>query len=318
MRRHLGAIAAVLALGLTFTPGAAALEEVGDPCVGNDVEAGGPAMVVLNNRGSSPFMQPSVPPEHKYVITRWRVQVGPGIGPLQQQLVASDQVGEEEDVKVGESAVETLVAGSNEFATRVPVSEYDHVGLRGPEQTVICHQEMNVAGRVAGNWAVGERRQMELLVNVGVPVVVRVERDADGDGFGDETQDGCPAAAALQTACPALGLTTSREVKQRAILVRSSTTNVSTVQATGQVSWGVRRIGGGKRRVTVGLSAGSPRVVEAGIATTFRLPFPRAVQRRLYRLTPKRSLLARLTFSVTDVYGTSVEKELTVRLRGRG
>jgi hypothetical protein len=30
-----------------------------------------------------------------------------------------------------------------------------------------------------------------------------VEPDADGDGFGDETQDGCPAQAGLQTACPA-------------------------------------------------------------------------------------------------------------------
>src|SRR5262249_55804628 len=29
-----------------------------------------------------------------------------------------------------------------------------------------------------------------------------VEPDADGDGFGDETQDGCPTNASIQTACP--------------------------------------------------------------------------------------------------------------------
>jgi hypothetical protein len=318
MRRSLAAITAGLALGSMVTPGAAALEEIGDPCLGSAVESGGPTMLVLNNQGSSPFMQPGVPPEHKYVITRWRVQVGPGIGPLRQQLVASSQVGEEEDVKVGESAVETLVAGNNEFSTRLAVSEYDHIGLRGPEQTLICNQEGNVAGRVAGEWPSGERRHLDLLVHVGVPVVVRVERDRDLDGFGDETQDGCPATAALQTACPTLSLTASREVKKRAILVRASTTNGSTVQAVGRVGWGVRRIGGGKRRVTVGLSAGAPRAVEAGITTTFRLPLPPPVQRRLDRLPRKQRLRANLTVSVTDVYGTSVETKLIVRLRGRG
>jgi hypothetical protein len=30
-----------------------------------------------------------------------------------------------------------------------------------------------------------------------------IEADADGDGFGDETQDACPTDAATQDACPA-------------------------------------------------------------------------------------------------------------------
>jgi hypothetical protein len=36
----------------------------------------------------------------------------------------------------------------------------------------------------------------EVLVNADV------EPDADGDGFGDETQDGCPTDASIQGACP--------------------------------------------------------------------------------------------------------------------
>ena len=32
-----------------------------------------------------------------------------------------------------------------------------------------------------------------------------IEADADGDGFGDETQDQCPAAASTQGPCPGLG-----------------------------------------------------------------------------------------------------------------
>jgi len=307
----------VLALGLTLTPGASALEQFGNPCVADDTEAGA-TMIGLSNQGSEPFGQPVVPPEHRFVITRWRVQVGPGIGPLAQQLVASHQVGEEDDVKVGESAVETVVAGTNEFATRIPVSEYDHIGLRGPGQTLICHQALNTAGRVKGEWPTGEQRHFEVLVGVGVPATAWVERDADGDGYGDETQDGCPASAAIQAACPALVVSTRRQVKRRAILVGVTASNASTAQVFGQVAWRVRQPGGGQRRLTVGLSAGAPRALAAGTAGSFRLPLPKPVKRRLQRLTPKQSLRANLSLDVTDVFGASLRRKLTVRLHGRG
>lgn len=41
------------------------------------------------------------------------------------------------------------------------------------------------------------------LLNTRLNVAATVEPDADGDLFGDETQDGCPMNAAVQTACPA-------------------------------------------------------------------------------------------------------------------
>ena len=155
----------------------------------------GRRLISLNNQGSEPFMQPNVPPEGKSVITSWRVQVGPGLGPLQRRLVVSHQVGEEEDVRAGESAVETVVAGSNEFASRIPVSEYDHVGLRGPVETLICHKPMNVAGRVAGEWATGERRHFDVLVGIGVPVVLQV---------GCPTRTATAMATSPRTAAPRL------------------------------------------------------------------------------------------------------------------
>jgi hypothetical protein len=80
----------------------------------------------------------------------------------------------------------------------LPVWADDHVGLRGPVETLICHKAMNVAGRVAGGWGTGQSRHFDVLVDIGVPVVVRVEPDQDNDGYGDLTQDGCPASAALR------------------------------------------------------------------------------------------------------------------------
>jgi hypothetical protein len=42
-----------------------------------------------------------------------------------------------------------------------------------------------------------------------------IEPDADGDGFGDETQDACPSSPAVQTACPATKPCTALEGKPR-------------------------------------------------------------------------------------------------------
>jgi hypothetical protein len=325
VRRYLVATAVAAALCLLAAPGASALMEVGNPCVADGTEADA-TVLGLSNQGSLPFMQPVAPPEGAHVITRWRVQVGPGIGPVAQQLVASHQVGEESDRKVGESAVETLVAGSNEFATRIPVSEYDHIGLRGPEQTLICHQQMNTAGRLKGAFAIGETRRFEVLVHIGAPVIARVEPDRDGDGYGDETQDGCPWNAALQTECPPVTpKVDSVTPKQSAILVAVGVSSQATVQVFGQVSWQVRQKSGqgggharkGDRGLTVGLSAGAARTVPPGTVVSFRLPLTKAVLRRLSRLTPRQALRVQVTIRTTDLAGRENDRLLTVKLRGR-
>ncbi|HEU5063796.1 MAG TPA: hypothetical protein VFT79_11700 [Solirubrobacterales bacterium] len=311
-RRLRPIVLTVVAAALLPVPAAEAFSEVGNPCVGDDTEVGA-TMIALTNQGSEPFMQPNVPPEGKSVITRWRVLVGPGIGPLQQQLIASHQVGEEEDIRVGESAIETVGAGSNEFATRIPVSEYDHIGLRGPAETLICHREMNVAGRVKGNWATGETRHFEVLVHVGVPVVARVEPDRDGDGHGDETQDGCPTSAALQTPCPLLTVRTRREVKPNAILVRVTTSNESAVQVLGRVGWQMKA-----RYRVFGLGEKTPRMIPAGGTGVFRLRLWPAVKRRLEQMPPRRSLRVKVAVGVTDAFGAVIRKRLLVRLPGGG
>lgn len=309
----LGALAALL----LHVPAASAISaDAGNPCVGDDTEAGA-TMIGLNNQGSEPFMQPNVPPEGRSVITGWRVQVAPGIGPLQQQLVVSHQVGEEEDVRTAESALEAVVPGNNEFATRIPVSEYDHIGLRGPEQTLICHREMNVAGRVEGNWADGEARHFEILVHVGVPVVARVEADRDDDGYGDLSQDGCPASAALQAPCPVLGLRTSRVVKPNAVLVQVIPSNESSVQVLGQIRWQEKRPNGGKRLRTFGLGEKTPRTIAGSATGVFRLKLRGAVVRHLKQIPPKQQLRLKVRVSTTDVFGAVVVKRLEIRLRGR-
>ena len=307
---------AVLGTVLFHAPAAGAYSQVGNSCVGDDSEAG-TTMVVLNNQGNDLGVWPQVLPEGKSVITSWQVQVGAGIGPVQQQLVVSHRVDEEEEVKVAVSAVETVVPGSNEFSSRIPVSEYDHVGLYGPVETLFCHQERNISGRVGGEWAIGKKKPVAGIVGIGVPVVARVESDRDKDGYGDESQDGCPASAALQTPCPVLSVKTRQEIKRNAALIRVTTTNESSVQVLGQVQWQEKHPNGGGRLRTFGLGEKAPRMIAAGATGVFRLQLWGAIKRHLEQLPPKRGLRIKVRVGVTDVFGAVTVKTLSVRLPGR-
>jgi hypothetical protein len=312
-------MAGLVSLAVT-APHATALEEIGNPCVADDTEPG-TTMLGLSNQGSLPFMQSQVPPEHKFVITRWRVQVEPGIGPLQQQLVAWHHVAEEDAVTIGESALETVVAGSNEFATRIPVSEYENVGLRGPEQTLICNQEMNTAGRVNGVWPRGEARHFEVLVHVGVPVVVRVERDLDGDGYGDETQDQCPSSVHFQGPCLNVSIDSHVVKIQRGAILVDATTNVETrMEVRGEAVW--PRYGRSLKGVPLRIVAlnGGIQQMAPGAVAVFRVPLPKAVIRRLNRTRPRERVKVTLFVArldrLTELPGR-VTKTLTVKLPGR-
>jgi hypothetical protein len=115
-------------------------------------------------------------------------------------------------VLVGRSDLESFIAGIvNSFATRLPVSGGEILGLRG-ENAARTYDGMtgdNVLELSGGDPAPGETRSA-----VGAPdpvtlvnVFASLEADADGDGFGDETQDQCPTSATTQGPCPTTAIT---------------------------------------------------------------------------------------------------------------
>ncbi len=109
---------------------------------------------------------------------------------------------------VRRSDLESFTAGIvNSFATRLPVSGGDRLGLRS-ENAASRYGGVsgdNVLELAGGDPAPGETRgavpgppESATLVNVAAVL----EADADGDGFGDETQDQCPTNATTQGPCP--------------------------------------------------------------------------------------------------------------------
>jgi hypothetical protein len=145
------------------------------------------------------------------------------------------------------------------------------------------------------------------------------EPDRDGDGYGDETEDGCPWNAAIQTECPPVTVKVrATTVTARAITIKLGVSSEARIQVFGQVSWQVRQPHGGERGLTVGLSAGAPRTVLPETVASFRAPLTKTVLRRLGRISSQQSLRARMTIRITDLAGRENDRVLSVKLHGQG
>jgi hypothetical protein len=319
VRRMHSACAALAAVAATLlgvgAAGASASQEVGSTCVANATRPNSTALVLYTNGALVP--QPNVIPAG--VITRWKVQAPADQAPIQQRLVVNRQVGEQDDSKVGESALETIGPGTNEFATRVPAPEYAHVGLTGPDGALYCEGvSMDTAGIVDGAWPVGETRHFGVEADDSVPVVAVVEPDRDGDGYGDETQDGCPQGAAYQSACPLVHLGAVARAKPGAIFVDVTPSAEAKIYAWGKVGWRTSTRSGKSHPQTVELGPTKYKWVAGGVAERIKLPLPKGVIRRLNRIPARETLRAKVFVHSIDLAGRPSTENLGVALRGRG
>ncbi|HWM62473.1 MAG TPA: hypothetical protein VNP96_00605 [Solirubrobacterales bacterium] len=319
MRKRLGAaIAAISTALLLLAPGAQASTEAGWNCTANGSKAGWTLLATPQE----PLPVSPLVKESPGVIVGWVVRVGPGLGQFAQQLGVFRESGGGQYTKVAESAVETFPEGFTQYPARIPVQKGDLLGLHGPTETLYCH--VGPSALFEGGIAVGETKAFVTEGAFKPPVSAVVEGDLDGDGYGDQSQDGCPTSALFQTECPIVALDIDAvEVRHRAILVEVGVNSETSVEALGEVRWTVRpkARGGAKpsskgRRVRVGLSAPA-RTVLPGTTAVLRVPLPRSVRQRLDRLAPQRALRARIDVKGTNLVPYVGTQELKVELPGR-
>jgi hypothetical protein len=160
------------------------------------------------------FAVPNIPGSPgRGVIVRWRVKGA--TGPLRLRVLRPGPSGR---VVAASSAVATAAAADVQtFGTRIPVSTGDLIGLDllggtlgerifiaayplAPVPTVTAVQDQWTPPLADGAVAPAPTDVFEGFEWV---YNADIEPDADGDGFGDETQDLCAADATRQTACVA-------------------------------------------------------------------------------------------------------------------
>ncbi len=325
MRRRLGlstsiALAALL-LGAS-SASAAVSDEAGWHCAADGSRAGWTLLAgPLPDSPYSPLIK-----ESPGVIVSWNVRVGAGLSPLAQQLVVFRPVnGGAEYMKVAESPSETFGEKTEAVPTRIPVQAGDLIGLHGPEATFICSDQGSPAPTLfEGDVGLGETRAFKVEPGARSPVGAVVESDADGDGYGDASQDRCPESALFQTTCPLVALDIGTvTVKPRAILIEVGNNTQASVEARGKVRWttGTKKNGQAKpsspRQVKVKLHSTSAMTVMPGTTVVLRVPLRKPILRQLDRLRPQQALRARINIVATNLVHASGTHELKVRLPGR-
>ena len=234
MRKRLTiAIGVLAAASCLYASGAGAATQVGNECAAtNLVPFAATSVQIAGNAGGLP-----IPIPEAGVITSWRINAAPFAEHEVQYLKVMRPTGIPNSfATVGESeAAPVRHPGVNAFLTRITVAAGDHLGTFGTPGTFFCvtgnpGDEMGVA---EGNPPIGTREVFTPGATTQAALAATVEPDVDGDGYGDETQDGCPQSAPLQNVCPPLALSIHGIAGRRAatILVSAGTTSTVTVSA---------------------------------------------------------------------------------------
>lgn len=142
------------------------------------------------------------------VVVRWRVEAVNGDTGTPVRLRVIRDEGGGAFVGVGASASRTIPTtglGTFTFASRVPIAAGEQVALdvEPPSTELLLIAAAATVDGVLGRWQppLGDEAR-STAASVGEATFnADVEQDADGDGFGDETQDDCPGETGASNGC---------------------------------------------------------------------------------------------------------------------
>ncbi len=313
MRKRLaiGVLSAAMAASLIAASAASAATEFGDACAADNAE-GAPLTFTEISHPENPL--PTAAPVSG-VLTRWQMNVAPGAPfPFPVTLkVLRLNAGPPPTATVQGEASGTLVGSSNSFGTRIPVQAGDRIGSAagGPLGAPICKTSTSGTIAVSVDSVPGAppTKYLESSEELRVPLVGVIEPDVDGDGYGDETQDGCPQSAAYQTPCPVVKIDTVNLTGRKATTVVVATSLDAPVSVSGTVKLGK----GGKLTLKA-----KGRTVAAGRFTRFKLNFPAKLKKRLKELPPKKKLTLKIAAKAANVAGVLSTDKSRAKLKGQG
>lgn len=163
------------------------------------------------------------------VITSWTTNPGPNTGTSTRlEVVRESGSG---NAVVGESDVQANIPAHNSasFPTRIAVQAGDVLGLEIAQGATVFCASGGVTGSDLttrssdpgpGNTFPQNQTQGSFLVDVSA----KVEADADGDGFGDESQDKCPTVPGSVQGCPNADLAITKTASAATVAAGSNVT----------------------------------------------------------------------------------------------
>ena len=197
-------------IGLSGPTSASAATQLGTTVVPND--CGMATVLQITSTGAS-YTAPI-----DGVLTAWSYRAAAAVSTTVRLKVGTFAPGAPGTMTIsGQSEPQLVPANTaSTFSTRVRINAGETIGvaaLTSAPMTMIC-----LSGNPAGNamaFAGGDDVQPGTPTPASTQnfyvadVAATLEPDADNDGFGDETQDGCPTEASVQDACPVAPDTTA-------------------------------------------------------------------------------------------------------------
>jgi len=189
-------------LGSTFSPNTGCTS--GDTFIQEATPAGAPSY-------AAPFSG---------VISSWSYQATAN-ALMTMKLKVARAAGGTNYTTVGESTTQTPAANTtNTYPTRIAVQAGDVIGFyqtNGGQPNICGMGGLTAAdqyGITGGDPAPGTTASYLTNITVRYDVSAQLERDADGDGYGDETQDVCFTDPSTQGACPAPTIAGTAQIGQ--------------------------------------------------------------------------------------------------------
>jgi hypothetical protein len=318
MSNRFGAFLVMVLIGASLmgSSSASAATEFGDPCVADEVTESGPVTLFEISAAANP-LPPAAPSAG--VITKWKVNVIPVPASIQETLKILRLDAGAKSAQIIAEDPRTVFGGSNSFDVRIPVQAGDRLATFGPSEfgTLYCETtDINaIAGFAGGGGGVGaSATYSELPIMARIPVFATLEPDADNDGFGDETQDGCPQSAAIQTECPVV-IVDSFALRQKnsiVVLVSTSTAAPVTVSGTAKLPKGGKKASSSAKAKLKKLTKNVP----SGKLVRFKLKLPGSLKSALASLPRGKSITVKLQANATNVAGQVSKDKSKLKLKG--
>lgn len=222
------------------------------------------------------------------VVVSWTVRSGPSATPSAVRLRILSG-----DTAAATGPIETIpvAGGSNTFPARIAIEAGQRLGLETTSGAGVSAVVV-LAGATFNHWspALGESETRAPSSSPGFALLLnaRVEADADGDIYGDESQDACPGTAGPVGGCPeAAGRPDTTITDAPAKKIKGRRTTVSFTSSDPTASFECALDGGGfrpcgsplklkhlkrgKHRFSVRAISGEGRIDESPATARFRV-----------------------------------------------